>query len=126
MGIATALEPIAVEIPNLQITSGWNSNPTPPSIDIYPADPFQDYSTFGLNAITYWTVRARVSMADEASGQETLLRLLDPTDPASVEGALGDTATKTPEGVSGFRTYSEDSGTPEQMLGCEWRVRVYT
>ena len=34
--MAAALEPLEVEIPGIQIVAYLNSNPTPPSIDIYP------------------------------------------------------------------------------------------
>jgi hypothetical protein len=125
--IAAALEPLTVEIPELQIYPYYNSNPTPPSVDVYPGDPFQEAAGFGVgNSRVWFTVRARVSVADPAAGNQLLLRLLDPNDPASVEAALAvdDTAVidNTQGAVSGFRRYSDDNA---ELLGCEWRVGVF-
>ena len=38
---------------------------------------------------------------------------------------MQDTAAVTPEGVSEFREYLEDSATNGRLLGCEWRVSVF-
>lgn len=124
--IATALEPIADEVPDLQVHSGWNDNPAPPTIDVYPGTPFMDGAGFGVaNVRTNWTVRARVGMADSESAQRLLLRLLDPTDPASVEAAIQDVAVVAPEGVSGFDLSPEDSGVNDRMLSATWHVRAF-
>jgi hypothetical protein len=125
--IADALGLLTGEIAELQVYPYYNSNPTPPSVDVYPADPFQEGSGFGIGSSRVWfTVRARVSMADPLAGNQLLLRLLDPNDPASVEAALaaGDTATidNSGSGVSGFRRYADDNA---DLLGCEWRVGVF-
>jgi hypothetical protein len=124
--IATALEPLKAQIDGLQVYGYLNPNPTPPSLDVYPGDPFQTDSTFGAgHAQVFFTIRARVSTPDSEAGQKQLLRMLDPQDTASVEGALANTATVVPEGVSGFREYVEDSATNGRLLGCEWRVGAY-
>lgn len=132
----TALEPISDEIDGLQLYPLLNPNPTPPSIDIYPGDPFQVGSDFGGGAELFFTVRARTTTADHASGQQCLLRLLDRSDPASVEEAL--TADQTlggvvdavgidieGGGVSGFTEYLDDTFTGGRLIGCQWRVRVF-
>lgn len=127
--LADALEPLTTVVDGLQVYGFWNDNPTPPSLDVYPGDPFQDGSAFGVDQSTvYFTVRLRVGTADLQAAQLLLLRMLDPADAASVEAALAadDTAYVVPEGVSGFREYGEDSGSSERMLGCEWRVRAFT
>jgi hypothetical protein len=121
-----ALDPLTVEIPGLQITRYFNPVPTPPSIDIYPADPFQTGSGFGVGQKrVHWTVRARVSTADPAAASGLLLRLLDTQDPASVEAALADAGAEVgnDDTVSGFRTFTDDPTS--ELLGCEWRVGVY-
>jgi len=123
--IATALQPLTSQIDGLQVYGYLNWNPTPPSLDVYPGDPFQTDGTFGPHSQVFFTVRARVSTADSEAGQKQLLRMLDPQDTASVEGALANTATVVPEGVSGFREYIEDSTTNGRLLGCEWRVGAY-
>lgn len=122
----TALETLATEVPDLQVYTGWNENPSPPTIDVYPDTPFMDGAGFGVGSVkTYWRVRARVGMADSESAQRLLARLLDPTDPASVEAALQDTAVVTSEGVSGLDLFPEDSGINERMIGATWRMSAF-
>lgn len=125
--IAAALEPLTDEVDGLQIYPYWNGNPTAPSIDVFPSDPFQVGAGFGIGSSRAWfTVRARVSTVDQQAASELLLRLLDPNDPASVEAALAadDTATIDNQStVSGFRRYADDGA--DNLLGCEWRVGVF-
>ena len=124
--IAEALQPLRDEVDGLQIYPYMNSNPTPPSLDIYPGAPFQTGAGFGVGQSQVWfAIRARVSTADQESGMKLLLRLMDPNDPASVEAAIEDTAAVSPEGVSEFREYIEDSATNGRLLGCEWRVTTF-
>jgi hypothetical protein len=124
--IADALQPLTTEIGGLQIYPYLNSNPTPPSLDLYPGDPFQTGAGFGVGqSQVFFTIRARISTADQEAGQKLLLRMLDPGDPASVEAAVEDVATVVPEGISGFREYLEDSSTNGRLLGCEWRVSTF-
>jgi hypothetical protein len=125
--MTTALQPLRTQIPELQIYGYFNRNPTPPSLDIYPGEPFQEGAGFGVgDKRVYWTVRARVSIADQEAGTLLLLRLLDTSDAASVEAALAaaDTAVIGNDGsVSGFRTYTDVGDT--DMLGAEWRVEMF-
>jgi hypothetical protein len=124
--IAVALEPLTDEIPGLQVVPYLNANPTPPSIDIYPGSPFQTGAGFGLQSIQLWfTIRARVSTADHNAGQMLLLRMLDPSDPASIEVAIADSATVVPEGVSDYGFYTEETAANGRLLGCEWRVSTF-
>lgn len=126
VAIGAALDPIADEIDGLQVVPYMNLNPTPPSLDLYPGDPFQTGAGFGAGeSQVFFAVRARVSTADQEAGQKLLLRLLDPGDAASVEAALEDVATVVPEGVSGFREYLEDTASNGRLLGCEWRVTAF-
>jgi hypothetical protein len=132
--LAAALAPLKTAIPDLQVSPYLNSSPSPPSIDIYPADPFsQTHSGFGDDTETYWTVRARTTTADHQAGQQALLRLLDRAGPESVQAALETDVTLggvvqsvdvPAEGVSGYREYLEDPQGNGQLIGCEWRVRV--
>lgn len=122
--IADALQPVQDEIPDLQVYAFWNDDPSPPCVDVYPGSPFQDGAGFrpGDNRI-YWTVRARVAMADVYSAQSLLLRMLDGEDDASVEVALAAIEMAVvPDGVTGFTQYADDTSAVERMLGCEWRV----
>ena len=124
--IAEALGPVEAAIDGLQVYPYLNSNPTPPSIDIYPGAPFQTGAGFGVGQSQVWfTIRARVSTADQEAAMKLLLRLMDPNDAASVEAAIADTAAVTPEGVSEFREYLEDTASNGRLLGCEWRVSVF-
>lgn len=124
-GIVDALEPLANHVEGLQLFAGLNPNPTPPSIDVYPGDPFLTVAAFGSpSSQAFFTVRARVSTADFDSGNRLLIRFLDPADVCSVQAALedADAVVVTADGVSGFREYPEDPTTGGRLLGCEWRV----
>jgi hypothetical protein len=124
--IADALRPLEAEIEGLQVYGFLNANPSPPSLDVYPGDPFQTGAGFGVGeSRVYFTIRARVSTADQEGGQRQLLRMLDPQDTASVEAALADVAVAVPEGVSGFREYLEEASSDGRLLGCEWRVSAF-
>lgn len=125
--IHAALLTLVEEVPDLQVTALWNDNPTPPAIDMYPGNPFQDGAAFGVpNIQCFFTVRARVGTTDMDSAMNLLYRFLDVQDAASVEAALSDVAVVTTDGVSGFVQYPEDSGASERLLGAEWRVTAFT
>ena|SRR5215471_11031961 len=126
--IVGALQPVVTEIPSLQVYPYWNDNPSPPAIDIYPGDPFQDGAGFGsLNVEAFFTVRARVSIGDARAATELLLRLLDPADAASVRTAIENAnAGAIAEGSpGGFRQYADDVPGAGRMIGCEWRIRRF-
>ena len=131
--MAAALAPVKAAIPELQVHPYLNPNPTPPSIDIYPADLFQTGSGFRDDMDTFWTVRARTTTADHEAGQKALLRMLDRRNGASVEnaltadqtlGGLVQSVAVTEEGVTGYRVYLEDPAGNGSLIGCEWRVEV--
>jgi hypothetical protein len=121
-----ALEPLMLEIPGLQVSGYFNPNPSPPSIDIWPADPFQEGAGFGVGEKKVaWNVRARVGLADPEAGSRLLLRLLDCEDPASVEAALavGANAVVGADGqVSGFVRFTDDVF---DLLATQWRVEMF-
>jgi hypothetical protein len=124
--MVNALQPLLSEIPELQIYGYFNTNPTPPSIDIYPADPFQDGAGFGAGEKrVFWNVRARVASGDPEAASKLLLRLLDPNDPASVETALlAAGATVGNDGsVGGFVRFADDA--IGDLLATQWRVEMY-
>jgi hypothetical protein len=69
-------------------------------------------------------VRARVSTADPLSASQTLLRLLDVNDPASVEAALQDVAAVPNDGtVSGFVRFTDDPSG--DLLATQWRMEMF-
>ena len=85
--IAEALQPLGAEIEGLQVYPYLNSNPTPPSLDIYPGAPFQTGAGFGVGQSQVWfTIRARVATADQEAAMKLLLRLMDPNDPRQCRG----------------------------------------
>ena len=126
--IETALESLVDE---LQVTPLLNIDPTPPSIDIYPADPFQEGIAYGKgNNDLRLAVRARVTTADHEAGQTLLLTLMDPTASTSLGKAIADDRTLggavsslTVEGPTGFGIYA-DAGGAGSLLGAVWTVRV--
>jgi hypothetical protein len=110
-------------------------NPTPPSVDIFPADPFQDVSSFGPGSRrTLWTARARVSTADDVSGQEVLLLLMEVNTDTSLRHVLENDSgvAALVDGISvggptGYRLYREPSPSQDlqhqgALLGCEWQI----
>jgi hypothetical protein len=123
--IAAALAPLQSQIAGLQVTAAWVENPTPPHIDIYPPPGlFMTGAGFGPRSKqVFWTIRLRVNMADPAAAQTLLLRMLDPTDPASVVVALDHVAYESLE-VTGYHQYADDNGE-QRMLGCEWTVSQF-
>lgn len=128
--IKTQLDP---HISNLQVDGRMMFNPTPPAIDIYPGDPFQDAIAFGKgNNEIFLTVRARAHTADHEAGQDLLLAMMDPEADESVAQAILSDRTvggqierlNIAEGPSGYGVFPDPSNTEGTLLGCLWRVRV--
>lgn len=134
----TLLAVVAPAVPaetEVQVMGRRIFNPTPPSIDIYPGDPFRTTpDTSGFNETggeLLLTVRARVNTIDNIGGQELLLRFMDDEDPISVASTLmedqtlgGLASSVYVEGNSGYTQYLEGGTEGRALLGCEWRVRV--
>lgn len=121
-------------IERLQVDGRLIPSPTPPAIDVYPGDPFQERMTMGHGAGNnelFFTVRARVSTADNEAGQDLLLSLMDPDAPESLAEAvlsnrtLGGVVERVGnvDGPSQFGLFG-DPGGQGNLLGCTWRVRV--
>lgn len=109
-------------------------NPTPPCIDIYPADPFSEQTEYGpvseRTRDVWFTIRARVVPADVDAAQQLLLQLMDPRADTSVAAAVyadptlgGLVSVAAPTGPTGIIVYSplQNEG---YLVGCEWRTRV--
>ena len=124
----------AVSETEVQVVGRRNFNPTPPSIDIYPGDPFRDRPAPPSRrraAQLLLTVRARVSTVDNIAGQEFLLRLMDDEDAIGVASTLQEDQTLNGlassvyvEGHTGYVQYLDPGQVGAALLGCEWRVRV--
>jgi len=114
----------------LQVEARLNPNPTPPSIDVFPADPFTEVTAFSrVSRDVFLTVRVRVN-GDQTAEQDMLLAMMGPSDDGDwLEDVFADDPTlngkcqeaSVAEGPSGFRQYDLGQGG---YLGCEWRVRV--
>ena len=126
--IATRL----VAIEDLQVDGRFIPNPTPPAIDVYPADPFQQPLAMGKGNNQFsLTVRARVGTADSEGGQDLLLSMMDPQAAPSVAQAimfsrtLGGVVGKVnvSAGPSAFGVFG-DAGGQGSLLGCTWTVQV--
>jgi len=113
----------------LQVVARRWFNATPPCVDIYPADPSQEATGMGITSReVIWTLRARVAINDEDTGQDLLLDLLDRQGGASMSaavaadrtfgGAVDDSLLEQP---TGHRIYEDVPGN--SLLGCEWRLR---
>lgn len=105
-------------------------NATPPTIDIYPGDPFLDSQTtgFGEEDNPVFTVRARVATGDSDAGQELLLELMDDEGDLSIVLALEDDRTLNgmasdvyAQGQAGWTMFDDGFGP---LLGYAWRVLV--
>lgn len=119
---------VAVQVEGRMILS-----PTPPVIDIYPADPSNDQELRAFGDMVggeLLTVRARVNTADHEAGQELLLALMDDEDPLSIVQAIYDdktlggiAATLDCRGRSGYVTFI-DTVAEAALLGATWDVVV--
>lgn len=120
-------------IEHLQIDNRMIPNPTPPSIDVYPAEEFMVKAGMGKgNVELQFTVRARVGFSDNEGGQDLLLDMMERTGARSITAALesDDTLGSTVEdasvlsGPTGFSLFPVTGSTTEQLVGCTWTVRV--
>jgi hypothetical protein len=115
---------------DVQVEPRWVVNPSPPTIDMYPADPSDEpeLRAFGepLGADLI-TVRARVGMSDSLAIQDLLLAFMDDDDPLSIARALDDDTTLG--GVAASLDVRSRSGYVRVLeggdyLGCLWQVIV--
>lgn len=117
-------------IEQLQAEPRMVFNPTPPSIDIYPAELFTEALTFGERDF-HFLVRARVGTAENEGGQDLLLTMMDPRAAESVAraleanptlgGTVDDVTVFDPTGFGVFPAVAAGEGS---LLGCTWPVTV--
>lgn len=118
---------------DVQVEPRMVLTPTPPSVDIYPAEPFRevDQAGFGDIAGAYrFTVRARVSFADRDAGMDLLLQFMDDEHPLCLAHALADDQTLNGLAANvevtdptGWRQYTTPDGAGS-YVGCEWTCSV--
>lgn len=108
------------------------TNPTPPTIDMFPADPPVTQESAGMGDLQggdVWTVRARVTTGDSDAGHDLLVDLMDVEHDLSLAAAimsdptLGGSAGLSLQGWSGLRSYADPEGNGA-YLGAEWTVLV--
>lgn len=107
-------------------------SPTPPAVDMWPGDVSRDRESAAFDDDGGWffTIRARVSTADQDAGQDLLLALMDDVNPLSVGSALMDdqtlNGTATSVDVTNQTGYVlvPDAGGEGALLGCLWTVLV--
>ena len=119
---------VAVQVEGRMILS-----PTPPSIDIYPADTARDpdsASFADLNGGYLLTVRARVNTADAVAGQNLLLAFMDDADNLCLAEAIEEdqtldhyAASVSVQAQTGFVVFPEPSGEGA-WLGAQWTTLV--
>ena len=122
---------LGTAIPNLNVYPLMqNFSPTPPCLDLYPADPFYVQIAYGLPVSELaFTLRARVN-GDDQDQQRLLLRMMEPASNESVAASLtgsqlGGTASYvTVEPPTEFQLFPDPEGTGQGYLGCTWRTRV--
>jgi hypothetical protein len=108
-------------------------NPTPPTIDVYPGDPFRDTTAAGFGSTAgrlIVTVRARIDTPDNDAAQDWLIDMMDEANDLGVAATLmadqtlsGLATSVFVEGFTGHRFY-EDAAGQGAYLGCEWLVTV--
>lgn len=128
MDAATAGTDISVQVEPLRVFT-----PSPPTIDIFPADEFRALDGAGFGDVYghhRFTVRARIDTGDADASQEILVDMMDDESDYCVARALLDEPTLnglaadlTVESFPGFRQYV-DPGEGGAYLGVEWSVLV--
>jgi len=107
-------------------------SPTPPSIDVYPAEEFQLQESFGQgNTTVFVNVRARVNTPDHDGAQTLILALMDPRGSSSVQQAVLSDETLNGKvrqalvssGPSNYGIFPDPSGQGN-YLGCTWTVKL--
>ncbi len=126
-----AMEMASADV-DVQVGSRMIFNPTPPTIDMWPANPPVEEGTAGMGDVQggdLLTVRVRVDTNDQESNQDVLLDLMDVEHDMSLAGAimsdplLGGLASVDVRGWTGLLPYTNADGTT-LFVGAEWTVLV--
>ncbi len=130
--IGAALVPI---VDDLQVIPAGRFSwiPTPPCIDVMPAEEFQVQERFGVsNDVIIFTLRARANTPDHDGAQDLMLALMCPWSDTSVQRAVSADRTLggavhdavVTEGPTGYGVYPSMDPSVSGYLGCTWTVRV--
>lgn len=115
-------------ITGLQVSAYVLSNPTPPCVEIVPAEVQYDQALArGMDTVTM-TVRVFVGQASDKGAQQRLDLYLAPDGSGSVKAAIESDPTLVRTvadlhvtSATGYRVYGDTA-----LLGCEWTVEVIT
>jgi hypothetical protein len=121
---------------DVQVDSRMVLMPTPPTVDIYPADPFRSEDEAGFaegsedEGGLLFNVRARVSPSDHESQQEVLLAFMDDEDDLCIHAAVLADPTLNGHAMSigwqnqtGYVLFPAPDGSVAH-IGCLWRFLV--
>lgn len=76
-------------VPELQCEPDMVVSPSPPSVDIFPAEDFASFIGMGTSNVEFrFVVRTRVGTADSEGAQLLLKSMMDPRATTSVEKAI--------------------------------------
>ena len=116
---------------DIQATAYMLSNPTPPTIQVYPGGPAGDleYDLAMARGLDQWmfTVQAFVGVTGDIAAQKRLDVYIASSGPQSVKAAiesdptLGGLGSCRVQRCGGYRTYTLETGS---YLGAEWYVQV--
>lgn len=119
---------------DIQVEPRMVLNASPPTVDIFPADPFREELTAGMGEVEgayRFTIRARVSTTDADAMQDLLLAMMDHRNALSVKEILMADPTLNGladdmdiDGPTGYRRYVEPGATEVALLGVEWTATV--
>jgi hypothetical protein len=114
----------------VQVEPRWVSNPTAPSIDMYPTDPSDDEELRAFGEFLggeLVSIRARVDMGDTVAAQDLLLALMDDEDPLSLAAAV--MSDPTLGGLTSAIDIRSRSGYVRSLesgdhMGCLWNIVI--
>lgn len=140
-GLGAILDAMADKVRNaidgidweIQVEPWLVINPSPLTVDMFPADPAtdEDYAGFGdLEGARVFTVRARTNTPDADGARDALLALMDIEDEHSIVVALSEDQTLfglatsvDVRGGSGLLVFPSPDGVGG-LLGVQWNVLV--
>lgn len=113
-----------------QVVGRLNLDPTPLSIDVYPADPLGNDEMRGFGDADggyVFTIRARTHAGDSLAAQDLLLDLMDwdegltvaLEDDQTLNGLASSVSVTGPTGLRPYRGKGESI-----LIGCEWTATV--
>lgn len=129
--MADQIKDTLTDIDDLQVEPSMMWNPSPPAIDLYPADPLFTDIAYGQVSELNIEIRARVDTPDREGAFALIVSMMDPGSQSSVRAALyaDPTLGNTVENLlcsspSGLGYFTDPGG--QALLGCTWQATVLT